>query len=188
MPVGAAAPEAVATKKAKKKAKPRAPRLRASAGLLVVCAERILVLERSAESSNPLTWGLPGGRLDRRENAFDAAVREAVEEVGPLPELVVIGQVQVQRSSGVYDVFVCRTSDVTRERWKPKLCAEHKRLRWSRLRWCLHRRGKLHPVLRALLDDPRALELIAMAKVHGHRLREPIVVDPALRRSLAKTL
>lgn len=37
---------------------------------------------RSAESKHPLSWGLPGGRLEEGEKARAAAVREFFEEVG----------------------------------------------------------------------------------------------------------
>ncbi|WP_417198364.1 NUDIX domain-containing protein [Streptomyces stelliscabiei] len=32
------------------------------------------------------TWGLPGGALRWEEHPYTGAVREAVEEMGPLPE------------------------------------------------------------------------------------------------------
>lgn len=159
-----------------------------SAGLLLVSDGRLLVLERAPQMSNPLTWGVPGGQIGRDEAPFDAAIRESSEELGPLPPMVVVGQVRVERGVGSFDVYICRLSDAAREVWSPRLCDEHVRWRWSKLRWCLNRRRKLHPVLRALLDDPRALERIDLARLHGYRDREPLVVDSRGRRMFSKTM
>lgn len=159
-----------------------------SAGLLLVSEGRLLVLERASSVSNPNRWGLPGGQLRRGEDPFDGAIREATEEVGPLPPMVVVGTVRVEREGGPFDVFICRASDVVRAEWAPRLCHEHLRHRWSKLRWCLNRRGRLHPVVRALLDDPRALEMIDLARLRGQRRREPVTIDMHGRRELRRTL
>lgn len=57
---------------------------RAGAGLLVIARStgRFLLTLRSAHVYEPLTWGLPGGKIDPDENARVAAVRELMEETG----------------------------------------------------------------------------------------------------------
>lgn len=54
------------------------------AGILLAARStgRILLLLRSEECNEPGTWGLPGGKIDERENARTAAIRELEEETG----------------------------------------------------------------------------------------------------------
>lgn len=158
-----------------------------SAGLLLVSDGRLLVVRRSEAVANSGRWGVPGGQLFRAEEPFDGAIREATEELGPLPPIVVVGQARVLRQSGPFDVYICRLSDAARAAWTPQLCHEHDSYRWSKLRWCLNRRSRLHGVLRALLDDPRALELIDMARVRGHRRQARLDVEASGRSRFAKT-
>jgi 8-oxo-dGTP pyrophosphatase MutT (NUDIX family) len=46
--------------------------------------DRILLLKRSAQSSHPGSWDLPGGGVDRGENPLKSAIREVKEESGLL--------------------------------------------------------------------------------------------------------
>lgn len=54
------------------------------AGILLVARQtgRVLLLQRGEDCNEPLTWGLPGGKIDEGENARTAAVRELEEEAG----------------------------------------------------------------------------------------------------------
>lgn len=55
---------------------------RRAAGVLPVARDsgRVLLLLRSEWVTEPLTWGLPGGALERREAPMHGAMREFVEE------------------------------------------------------------------------------------------------------------
>lgn len=55
-----------------------------AAGLLIVAKKtgRILLTLRSEEVSQPLTWAIPGGKLEDGETPRAAALREAEEELG----------------------------------------------------------------------------------------------------------
>ena len=55
-----------------------------SAFIFAVCLrdQSWLAQLRSAESKHPLSWGLPGGRVEPEERPRAAAVREFYEEVG----------------------------------------------------------------------------------------------------------
>lgn len=57
-------------------------------------ADRVMLQKRSALSHEGGTWSCAGGALDLHESAFDGALREAAEEVGPVPGTPhVLGQV-----------------------------------------------------------------------------------------------
>ncbi len=60
-----------------------------AAGVVFVVAEAartaVLLQLRSPFSHEGGTWSCPGGALDAGEMAVDGALREAVEEVGPVP-------------------------------------------------------------------------------------------------------
>jgi len=124
-----------------------------SAGLLLVSGERLLLLERALGCGNPLTWGLPGGQRDKNECAYSAALREAREEMGDVPDFEITGEILVKRGRKRYRVFVGRVPKAERKRWRPKLNREHRRHRWVDLGWCRRRRLKLHPVVRRLLVE-----------------------------------
>ena len=55
-----------------------------AAGILLVCEQtrRILLLKRGKGSSNPGTWSLPGGKLEKLEFPREAGIREIFEETG----------------------------------------------------------------------------------------------------------
>jgi len=62
-----------------------------AAGVVFVVADGdvpalVLLQLRSPHSHEGGTWSCPGGALDAGETALDGALREAVEEVGPMPE------------------------------------------------------------------------------------------------------
>lgn len=50
----------------------------------------VLLQHRAAWSHQGGTWALPGGALDSHEQAHDAAVREAHEEAGLLPDQILV--------------------------------------------------------------------------------------------------
>lgn len=53
-----------------------------ASGVLLTTGEHILLLLRSKEVTEGGTWGIPGGAIDRRETAEQAAKRELWEETG----------------------------------------------------------------------------------------------------------
>lgn len=61
-----------------------------AAGVVFVVADgdgpSVLLQLRSPYSHEGGTWSCPGGALDAGESAIDGALREAVEEVGAMPE------------------------------------------------------------------------------------------------------
>ena len=55
------------------------------AGLLVISKPRMLLQLRPSGVQHPGTWSTPGGALEAGESPLQGALREAVEEMGPLP-------------------------------------------------------------------------------------------------------
>lgn len=57
-------------------------------------ATRVLIQKRSEWSHEGGTWSCPGGALDEGETPYEGALREASEEIGPVPaEHRVVGEV-----------------------------------------------------------------------------------------------
>ena len=63
--------------------------LNGAAGLLLVRDKKILMQHRAPWVHNGDTWGIPGGARDSHETTFEAALREAHEEIGMDKHLVV---------------------------------------------------------------------------------------------------
>jgi len=60
-----------------------APKVEAC-GCFCECEDRILLLKRSAHKVHPLTWSIPGGKLEKGESAKAGVIRELFEETGIL--------------------------------------------------------------------------------------------------------
>ena len=113
-----------------------------SASLLLLVRGYVLLLKRSGTVEQPRTWGLPGGYSKRREKPFQTAVREAVEEIGPLPKLKVLDYCQ----SGEHTAFIATTP----HHFRPVLNGEHTNYAWIPAEIARH--IDLHPGVRRLLD------------------------------------
>ena len=59
--------------------------LHGAAGLLLIRKEEVLLQLRAPWVHNGGTWGIPGGARDSHESWTEAAIREAVEEIGITP-------------------------------------------------------------------------------------------------------
>ena len=62
--------------------------LHGAAGLLLVRDKQILLQHRAPWVHNGDTWGVPGGARDSHETVREAAIREAIEELGIESNLV----------------------------------------------------------------------------------------------------
>ena len=102
-------------------------RERASCLLAVNQFDRVLLARRSTKVSHPHLWGHPGGYCDEKESFKDCVVREATEELGPLPKLE-----WVCYSDFIDEPFTCR-SFLTRtmHSWIPILNEENEDYGWS---------------------------------------------------------
>ena len=114
-----------------------------SASLLLLVRGQVLLLKRSGSVEQPQTWGLPGGYSKPREKPFQTALREAVEEVGPLPKFRVISSCR----HGSHTAFVATAP----RRFRPVLNWEHTSYAWIPVGIARH--IDLHPGVRRLLDE-----------------------------------
>ncbi|GAA1811687.1 NUDIX hydrolase [Agromyces neolithicus] len=100
-----------------------------AAGLLAVSPQREVLLQHRAHWSHfGGTWGMPGGARHQHESAVEAAVREAGEEAGVPPDLIVV------RFTSVLDLgywsYTTVVADAT-ERFEPVVSdPESIELRW----------------------------------------------------------
>jgi 8-oxo-dGTP diphosphatase len=67
--------------------------LHGAAGLLLVRDKTILMQHRAPWVHNGDTWGIPGGARDSHETVIQAALREAVEEVGISSDHLTTGEI-----------------------------------------------------------------------------------------------
>jgi 8-oxo-dGTP pyrophosphatase MutT (NUDIX family) len=87
---------------------------------------RVLVLQRSNAGDAPGLWALPGGHIEKGEDAKTAAIRECLEETGYLlgtPELQIL---QTQDNDVDYTTFLKNVDD----EFVPKLNEEHTSWAW----------------------------------------------------------
>ena len=91
-----------------------------AAGLLIRCGEEYLLQLRAAWTHHGGTWGIPGGARHPGEEAYAAACREAVEEMGPLPPLARLGAVTDDHGGWTYVTYLVATT----ERFEPHGSAE----------------------------------------------------------------
>ena len=57
-----------------------------AAGVIFVCKDKALFLQRSSEGDHAGEWCYPGGKIEDGESALEAARRECREEIGKMPK------------------------------------------------------------------------------------------------------
>lgn len=62
--------------------------LNGAAGLLLIRSGEVLLQLRAPWVHNGGTWGIPGGARDSHESWHEAALREAIEEIGIAAEMI----------------------------------------------------------------------------------------------------
>jgi len=111
----------------------------------------MLLVRRSSWVHEPGTWGIPGGKIDPGEDAWQAARREVIEELGAPPPgpRAVMDRVVVRLSPDfAYTTFFVHVEDC--EGWRPRLNDEHTSWGWFTRRQAA--RLELHPGLESLLE------------------------------------
>jgi len=125
----------------------------AGAGILFSTGDRVLLLERSMQVLEPMTWSVPGGaipvnRWGDPEPVVLAAEREAREELGDLPPHWLARAYVHEDSTGFrYTTLIAYVP----EEFVPKLNEEHSDYRWVTREQA--RGMDLHPGMRELLEE-----------------------------------
>ncbi len=81
--------------------------LHGAAGLLLIRAGSLLLQHRAPWVHNGDTWGIPGGARDSHESVAEAAIREAIEEIGIAENLLTPLQIHCDDHGGWrYDTLI----------------------------------------------------------------------------------
>src|SRR5262245_3781801 len=85
---------------------------------------------RSAFVMDPSTWGIPGGKVEAGESEEEAAMREAVEELGMVPPFTIRDFDIMVSGSFRYTTFLASMREQFAKVWKPKLNWENEKSGW----------------------------------------------------------
>ena len=93
-----------------------------------VSTSRYLYLLRN-DPKHPGSWGLPGGKVEKKESLLDAIKRECSEEIGSFPDTIRI--VPIEQFTSADNHFVYHTFfAVVADEFTPKLNDEHQGYAW----------------------------------------------------------
>ena len=98
-----------------------------AAGFLFVCRDKVLLLHRSNEVYEPLTWGGAGGKIEHGEKPEKAAHRESQEELGKLPKYKIVDKYVFKDGKFTYTTFIVLVD----RQFKPKLNWENTDYKWA---------------------------------------------------------
>lgn len=87
---------------------------------------RFLYLLRT-DSKNPVTWGIPGGKVENNETLLEGVIRECEEEIGFFPDNAKLIPIQkFVNHNFTYNTFFCEVD----HEFIPKLNDEHCGYAW----------------------------------------------------------
>lgn len=130
----------------------------AGACILAKDTKRILLQQRSTESSYPRNWGLFGGKVENAENVSQGLLRELKEEIGldPIEDIVKVyplDQYHSRDKTFSYYTFVI----LVEKEFIPKLNSESGGYSWVHTNYFPK---PLHPGTRRTLFNKNKLKLI----------------------------
>ena len=112
------------------------------AGILFLCNNDILLLQRSEAVDDPYMWSIPCGHVKDGESFWQGAKRETMEEAG-LPASPYIVYHRNNIPDGTFMTFVVPVS----YRTIPKLNWEHRAWKWASLKDFDKSEDSVHPGL-----------------------------------------
>lgn len=135
---------------------------------MYLASGKVLLLQRSAGSDHPGTWGFPGGKIeDDDADAEAAAIRESQEEIGYQPAREGIFVHARQSKENVdFTTFVHKTD----EEFKPTLNEEHGAYVWADLN---ELPPNLHPGVKMAIDKLGWNELDVAKAIRDGELTSP---------------
>ncbi len=88
---------------------------REAAGVLFLTTSKppkLLLALRSGEVLEPGTWGVVGGKVEPGEDPFEAALREAIEELGDIPiDGLMVGSYEYVEPNFKYTTFLVQVPE-----------------------------------------------------------------------------
>lgn len=124
-----------------------------AAGLLFAdpSSKQIFLTRRSKTVDDPGVWSIAGGGVEKGESFLEAAKREAVEELGSMPEVQKIAdETTFKDGDFTYKTFICLVAPSVRKAWHPKLNVENDKSEWFSLN---DLPKDLHPGLKFTLKE-----------------------------------
>jgi len=126
---------------------------RRAAGLLIQREDTLdfLLVLRSEDVMDPHVLGIPGGRVEPGESEEAAAVSEAREELGALPELRFVDKDVYTSGEFTYTTFLVMMSAADAKKWTPEL-------NWENDAWVwvdpdgLREVAEVHPNVRKVIE------------------------------------
>lgn len=105
---------------------------RKAAGILIRRLDlgMFLLVMRSGEVLDPGLLAIPGGRVEPGEKEEQAALREAREELGPIPPLKFVDRDVYTSGDFSYITFLAFMSGKDADPWKPELNWENDAWAW----------------------------------------------------------
>jgi 8-oxo-dGTP diphosphatase len=118
------------------------PRVLLVVRVILLHKNSILLIQRSKnDSSDPLKWEIPGGKLDKGQDLNEAAERELIEEVGlfakPLKQLVFFDS-DIDHNTKYKGIpYIRLTALYKSETTSVRLSEEHDDYKWLSIEECL---------------------------------------------------
>ena len=114
-----------------------ADKTRRGAGIFFICTEdnTALLIRRSQEVSEPGSWGISGGNLEKGEKFTQGAIRETLEELGSIPRGRIVEVLQNAGAGWKFLIFVADIPWKQKKIWtaKIRLNNESDAIKWFRL-------------------------------------------------------
>lgn len=116
---------------------------------------RVMMVLRSEQETNPNTWTFPGGRVEQDETPSDALIRELKEELQliKIEKILPLHRYQSRTRDFIYDTFIV----VVNTEFVPILNWENSGYTWTHLRGLP---SPLHPKTRQMISSARIVQKV----------------------------
>jgi len=133
--------------------------------MIILYGGKVLLLKRNGRATSPLTWCIPGGRIDSGEDVYEAALRETKEECNidvkkdiihqdwiSSVEITVFEQPLLDGYDGTFTTFVMMLPHFIDETYFD-VEIDHESLDWGWFTFDEMKELELHPGMYTLLNN-----------------------------------